>query len=289
MKLSIPKPTSEMLPATIPETSAITPSSVFRTMVKYSSLRPRSTTVGRSKALVCDITAVYTAQVPPLLIPNKCVGTLKEVRVVCPQATERPSQQVHSRTENPEHLSNACRQGTKSLRPSRTPFERSNPASAEEEFGLHEPSIPLTRRASGPRTGELGRPGFVRECCHSVVASPLGGSVPTRRAPAPFGRCAALTVAELRRPPADKSVKSATAATLSAEPRSRHQTLSRTPRDFLPKVSQPGLGRAALGRDPTGIRRSAARELPRRRHRSGVFFSFPGKPVCDERCNFLRK
>ncbi len=188
-----------------------------------------------------------------------------------------------------EHLSSASRLDTKSLRPSRTLFERSNPASAGEEFGLRDSSIPRTRHASGPRTDALGHLGFVRACCHSAVASPLGGSVPTRRAPAAFGRCAVLTVAELRRPPADKSVKSATAATPIAERRSRHRTLSRTLRDFLPKVWQPGLGRAASSLDPTGIRRLAVRELPQPRKRSGVFFSFPGKPVCDERCDFLRK
>src|SRR5258708_4106688 len=135
-----------------------------------------------------------------------------------------------------EHLSSACRLDTKSFRPSRTLFGRSNPASAGEDFGLRDPSIQRTRHASDPRTDALGHTGFDRACCHSAVASPLGESVPTPRAPAAFGRCAALTVAELRRPPADKSVKSATAATLTAERQSRHRTLSRTPRDFLPKL-----------------------------------------------------
>src|SRR5258708_15037225 len=140
-----------------------------------------------------------------------------------------------------EHLSSACRLDTRSLRPSKILSERSNPASAGEEFGLRDPSIPRTRHASRPRTDALGHPGFVRACCHSAVASLLGGSVPTPRAPAPSGRCAAPTVAVLRRPPADKSVTSETAAPPIAEHRSRHRTHSRTPRKFLLKVLQPHL------------------------------------------------
>jgi hypothetical protein len=60
-------------------------------------------------------------------------------------------------------------------------------------------------------------------------------SVPTRRAPAAFGRCAGLTVAGLRRPPADKSVKSEKAATPTAERRCRHRTFSRLPEISLRK------------------------------------------------------
>src|SRR5882724_8755294 len=40
MKLSIPKPTSKMLPAIAPATTATRPSKAFHVMVKYSSLRP---------------------------------------------------------------------------------------------------------------------------------------------------------------------------------------------------------------------------------------------------------
>jgi hypothetical protein len=48
-KLSIPKPTSEMLPAITLATTATKPSNAFHAMVKYSSLRPWRTTAGRSK------------------------------------------------------------------------------------------------------------------------------------------------------------------------------------------------------------------------------------------------
>src|SRR5579863_2699687 len=41
MKLSIPKPTREMLPATIPAQTAISPSREFQAIVKYSSRLPR--------------------------------------------------------------------------------------------------------------------------------------------------------------------------------------------------------------------------------------------------------
>jgi hypothetical protein len=44
MKLSTPKPTSEMLPAIAPAMMATRPSSEFHAMVKYSSLRPCSDT-----------------------------------------------------------------------------------------------------------------------------------------------------------------------------------------------------------------------------------------------------
>ena len=42
MKLSIPKPMSEMLPAIAPEITATNPSRVFHAMVKYSSRLPCS-------------------------------------------------------------------------------------------------------------------------------------------------------------------------------------------------------------------------------------------------------
>src|SRR6266850_2799331 len=74
-----------------------------------------------------------------------------------------------SKTQEPQHPSNARPPETRSLRPSRTLFEYSNPAWSEAEFGLHDPSVPKTRRASGPRTVALGRLQFVRACCHSAV------------------------------------------------------------------------------------------------------------------------
>src|SRR5216684_2525757 len=126
----------------------------------------------------------------------------------------------------PEHPSNARLPETKSLRPSRTLFEYSNPVSAAAEFGLHDSSVPKTPHASGPRTGVRDRLQFLRACCHSVVASPLRGSAPTQRVPAHFGRCAAPTVAELRRPPADRLVKSEKAARPAAARPSPHRTLS---------------------------------------------------------------
>lgn len=67
MKLSTPKPTSEMLPAIAPATTATRPSNAFHPIVKYSSLRPRSTTAVRSTTVVSAITAVYNAPVFPLL------------------------------------------------------------------------------------------------------------------------------------------------------------------------------------------------------------------------------
>jgi hypothetical protein len=152
------------------------------------------------------------------------------------QDSERFELPDRSKIQKPEHPSNGRRPETKLLRPSRTPFEYSNPASSEAEFGLRDPSVPKTRRASGPRTGALGRLQFVRACCHSVVASPSRGSVPIPQARAPFGRCVAPTFVELRRPPADRLVKLETAAGPGVERRSRHRTPSRTPRDFLPRV-----------------------------------------------------
>ena len=59
MKLSIPKPTSEMLPAIAPATTATKPSKAFHAMVKYSSLRPWRTIAGRSRRAVSLILAVY--------------------------------------------------------------------------------------------------------------------------------------------------------------------------------------------------------------------------------------
>ena len=152
------------------------------------------------------------------------------------QDLERCELPGRSKTQKPEHPSNARLAETKSLRPSRTLFEYSNPVSAEAEFGLYDSSVPKTRHAPGPRIGVPGRLRFVRACCHSVVASPLRGSAPIRQARAPCGQSAAPTVAELRRPPADRLVKSETAARPAAERRPRHRTPSRTPRNFLPRA-----------------------------------------------------
>ena len=51
MKLSIPKPTSEMLPANVPATKATRPSRLFQAMVKYSKRFPRSATTWRSSEI----------------------------------------------------------------------------------------------------------------------------------------------------------------------------------------------------------------------------------------------
>jgi len=59
MKLSIPKPASEMLPAIAPATAATRPSNAFHAMVKYSSLRPWRTTAARSKIAVRAMSRVY--------------------------------------------------------------------------------------------------------------------------------------------------------------------------------------------------------------------------------------
>jgi hypothetical protein len=152
------------------------------------------------------------------------------------QDSERLELPDRSKKQKPEHPSNAYLPETKSLGPSRTLFEYSNPDSAAAEFGLYDSSVLKTQHASGPRTGVRGHLQFLRACCHSVAASPLQGLAPIRQAPAPFGRCAAPTAAELRRPPADRLVKSETTARPAAERPPRHRTLSRTPRDFLPRV-----------------------------------------------------
>jgi hypothetical protein len=63
MKLSIPNPTREMLPANKPATTATNPSRAFHAMVKYSSLRPRRTIVERSRIAVSAMPAVYAKDV----------------------------------------------------------------------------------------------------------------------------------------------------------------------------------------------------------------------------------
>ncbi len=64
MKLSMPNPTRDTLPVTAPAITATNPSRVFHAMVKYSSLRPRRTTTGRSKMVVSAIQAVYNVVEP---------------------------------------------------------------------------------------------------------------------------------------------------------------------------------------------------------------------------------
>ena len=59
IKLSIPKPTSEILPAIRPAAVAMRPSAAFHAIVKYSSLFPRCTTAGRSNSKVSPMFAVY--------------------------------------------------------------------------------------------------------------------------------------------------------------------------------------------------------------------------------------
>src|SRR5882724_2597692 len=62
MKLSIPKPTSEMLPAIAPATTATRPSNAFHPIVKYSSLRPRWMTVVRSRTVLSLIPTLYNVE-----------------------------------------------------------------------------------------------------------------------------------------------------------------------------------------------------------------------------------
>ena len=162
-------------------------------------------------------------------------SAINAVRSTTLPARECSERRGHSKTQKVEHPSSSRLLDTESLRPNRILFECSNPALAEVEFCLRDSSVPRTRRASGPRTGARGRLQFLRACCHLVAASPLRGSAPTPRARASFGRCAVPTVAELRRPPADKLVKSETEARLGVERRPRHRTPSRTPRNFLPR------------------------------------------------------
>jgi hypothetical protein len=61
MKLSMPNPTSEMLPTIIPTTTATKPSTVFHTTVKYSNLRPRCTAAGRSNVSIVAVPTVYAS------------------------------------------------------------------------------------------------------------------------------------------------------------------------------------------------------------------------------------
>jgi NADPH:quinone reductase-like Zn-dependent oxidoreductase len=56
IKLSIPNPTSEMLPASAPATTATSPSKLFHAIVKYSNCFPRRATACRSSA-ICIIGA----------------------------------------------------------------------------------------------------------------------------------------------------------------------------------------------------------------------------------------
>jgi hypothetical protein len=141
-----------------------------------------------------------------------------------------------AKTQKPEHPSSARLLDTESLRPNRNLFECNNPASAAPEFGLRGPSGPRIRHASGPRIEVRGRLQFLLACCHSEAASPLEESAPKQRVPVPFGRCASPTVAELRRPPAGKSVKSETVIGPGVERRLQYRTPSQTPRDSYPRV-----------------------------------------------------
>lgn len=80
MKLSIPKPTSEMLPANAPAMMATKPSNEFHAIVKYSRCSPRRTTALRSKIPVSAIAVVYTNIALTLETPPSLVIALLERR-----------------------------------------------------------------------------------------------------------------------------------------------------------------------------------------------------------------
>src|SRR5260370_13394648 len=67
MKLSMPNPLRDTLPATAPAITATNPSKVFQPMVKYSSLRPRRRTAVRSNIAVSAMSSVYN-------VPRRAVG-----------------------------------------------------------------------------------------------------------------------------------------------------------------------------------------------------------------------
>src|SRR5258708_23322425 len=67
MKLSMPNPMRDTLPATAPAITATNPSKVFQPMVKYSSLRPRRRTAVRSNIAVSAMSSVYN-------VPRRAVG-----------------------------------------------------------------------------------------------------------------------------------------------------------------------------------------------------------------------
>jgi hypothetical protein len=60
MKLSIPKPIKEMLPAKVPATTATNPSILFHAMVKYSSRFPRW--AASSRLTTDSIAKAYTSK-----------------------------------------------------------------------------------------------------------------------------------------------------------------------------------------------------------------------------------
>jgi len=60
MKLSIPKPTSETLPATAPAMTATKPSRQFHASVMYSRRRPRRTTAARPLSIEFSTLAILS-------------------------------------------------------------------------------------------------------------------------------------------------------------------------------------------------------------------------------------
>src|SRR5947209_1699382 len=66
MKLSIPNPTREMLPASTPKTTATRPSRVFHPIVKYSKDFPRCATAWRCATV--SITRAYQDYRPEFFI-----------------------------------------------------------------------------------------------------------------------------------------------------------------------------------------------------------------------------
>jgi len=178
-----------------------------------------------------------------------------------------PGPRDHSRRRAPNYLSSERRLGTASLHPSGILSERNSPVSADWHSCLQGPSGPTTRGDSDPRIVVPDGLLFAGACCHSGDASPWGGSAPTRQVLPPRGRIVVPTALRLRRPPADKLVKSGTREKLIAEHRLGHRMLSRIPQSLLVRASRWAAGPEAHLPAPTGKLPPTAEKLSQRLQR----------------------
>jgi hypothetical protein len=93
-------------------------------------------------------------------------------------------------------------------RPRRIPGRRSNRASVVPGFHRQSCQALVRRDVAGPRTAWRAGPGFSRACYELVNASPSEASAPIPPAPGAKGPNCAARVVRLRRPPADRLLKS---------------------------------------------------------------------------------
>jgi hypothetical protein len=176
--------------------------------------------------------SAHSKSSPPLRFLPSPITAVHSMRA---PALERFDKLVHSNTPASVHHSSVRAPHKERLHPNGIPCSRSSPPAAGPISASLPGRVPLQQGDWGPKIvsldGQESEPTYSR----LAFASPSQESVPIPPARAPSGRDSAQEVVPLRKTPADKLVKSETAATPFAAHPSWHRRQQRTRSGFQKK------------------------------------------------------